>query len=222
MFVGGVNSGVVGVFVAVLEGSGSAWIVIIVVGDASLVALEAGDGAVEEGVAEAVGEGVGVRQGPCVLRLRYCGHSLSLIRISRSPPGKLSQTSRFCVPSLLAGWLFWFWFGGDVGLGVDVEGFDVETEVGDNAVTEEIIVGVVDGEGVAGSGAIDGDGEGNGAAVGDDDATAVGEKVADAVNVGVCVGVGVCGRGVGVLVWRVDGQPPAGAGTRSFGFCMCI
>ena len=71
MFVGGVNSGVVGVFVAVLERSGSGVGVIVVVGDASLVALvalEAGDGAVEEGVTEAVGEGVCVRQGPGVAR----------------------------------------------------------------------------------------------------------------------------------------------------------
>jgi len=71
MVVGGVNSGVVGVLVSVLEGSGSGVGVIVVVGDGSLVALvalEAGDGAVEEGVTEAVGEGVGVRQGPSVAR----------------------------------------------------------------------------------------------------------------------------------------------------------
>jgi hypothetical protein len=190
--VGSVKSCVVGVFVGVLEGSLSGEGVIVVVGDVSLVALETGDGAVEaevggSGVTEAVGEGVGVRHGPCVARLRYCGHSLSFIFIWRRPPGRLSQIVKVCVPSLLAGWLLWFWFGGDVGLGVDVEGFDIEAEADDNAVTEEIIVGVVDGEGVAGSGAIDGDGEGNGATVGDDDATAVGEKVADAVNVGVGV-----------------------------------
>ena len=72
MIVGGVKSGVVGVSVAMLEGSGSGVGVIVVVGNVSLVALEVADGAIEvkgggDGVSEAVGEGVCVRQGPCVL-----------------------------------------------------------------------------------------------------------------------------------------------------------
>lgn len=87
-----------------------------------------------------------------------------------------------------------------------MEGFDVETEVGDDAITEEVAIGVGDGEGVARSGGIDGEGEGDGTAVGDDDAVEVGEKLAS---------------GVGVLVWIVAGHPASGAGTRSSGLLIC-
>lgn len=72
--VGTVKSGVVGVFVIVLEGSGSVWVVVVVVGDGSLVSSVSGEGAEVwvcgsgDGVTEAVGEGVCVRQGPCVAR----------------------------------------------------------------------------------------------------------------------------------------------------------
>lgn len=140
------------------------------------------------------------------------------MRISRNPPGRLSQIRRFCVPSLLAGWLFWFWLGWDVGLLVDMEGLDTELDVGEDTVTEEVAVGVADGKGVlVGTGAIDG--EGDATAVGDDSGVIVGELVADGV------GVAVCGSGVGVLVCRVCGHwyTPftRGAGTRSSGLLMC-
>lgn len=193
--VGSVNSGVVGVGVIVLERSWSGDGVIVVVGDVTLVALELGDLVIE---AEGDGLGVGVWQGPCVLRARYCDHSRSLMRSSLRPPGKLSQINKFCVPSLL-GWLLW--------LLVDVEGLDTELEVGEDAITEEVTVGVVDDEGeVVGPGAIDGDGDGP--AVGDKDGVVVGELVADA-------------GGVGVLVCTLAGHPASGAGTRSSGLSMC-
>jgi hypothetical protein len=179
MVVGGGNSGAVGVDVAVLERSLSRGAVIVVVGDITTFESIKGGG---DGVTETVGEGVAVRQGPGVLRLRYCGHSLSLMRISRSPPGRLSQISRFCVPSL---WLGWVWLCWDVGLLTDVEGGDAELDVGEDTVTEDIAVGVTDGEGVlVGAGAIDG--EGDTAAVGDDSGVIVGELVADGVGVLVC------------------------------------
>ena len=100
MFVGSVKSGVVGVLVIVLEGSGSSVGVVVVVRDVSIVAFELGDCAVKvggSGVTELVGKGVGVRQAPGVLRLRYCGHSSSLMCICRRPPGSDSQMSLFCV-----------------------------------------------------------------------------------------------------------------------------
>jgi hypothetical protein len=220
MGVGTIKSGVVGVFVGVLERSLSGEGVVVVVGDVSGVTLETGNGAIETegcGVTEAVGEGVGVRQGPGVLRLRYCGHSLSLIFIWRRPPGRLSQIVKVCVPSLLFCWGFWFGFGGDVGLGVDVETGDGELDVGEDTITEEVAVGVTDGEGVfVGTGAIDG--EGDAATVGDDSDVIVGELVTDGVGVGR-------GFGVGVLVCRVWGHwyTPfiCGAGTRSSGLLMC-
>jgi len=91
MAVGSINSGSVGVFVDVGERSGVIviWGVIVVDGEAVK-----GGGLVGVGtgcVTEAEGEGVCVRHVPGVARVRYCGHSSSCMRISRRPPGRLSQ-----------------------------------------------------------------------------------------------------------------------------------
>jgi hypothetical protein len=76
MTVGSINSGSVGVFVDVGEGSGVVviWGVVVVDGEA----VEGGGlVGVGSGVTEAEGEGVGVRHVPGVARVRYCGHSSS-------------------------------------------------------------------------------------------------------------------------------------------------
>lgn len=120
MIVGGVNSGVVGVFVLVSEGALSGGGVVVIsgsgvgvvvgvdgssVGSGVGIGVGVGDGSsseitkVEVGVTLAVGVSVGVgvavRQGPSVERARYCDHSSSCIRISRNPPGNDSQISLF-------------------------------------------------------------------------------------------------------------------------------
>lgn len=48
-----------------------------------------------------------------------------------------------------------------------------------------------------------------------------GVAVVDGVELEVGEDCGVPGRGVGVRVCGVDGQPPSGAGTRSLGLFMC-
>lgn len=99
MFVAGGNSGSMGVFVIVGEGSVVVVTVSVVEGDSviggglgvGVSATIARDVGVANNVAEAEGEGVGVRHVPGVARARYCGHSSSCIFRSRSPPGRLSQ-----------------------------------------------------------------------------------------------------------------------------------
>lgn len=161
MIVGCGNSGSVGVFVPVLERSDSSWGMVIVswgVGVGSGVGSDVGSDVsgwitcVGEGVGDSVTEdvtgvkltvatlvgvsvGVAVRQGPSVERARYCDHSSSCMRISRSPPGKDSQIS-----------LFWLLLGEP---GVDPDGCGVEVDTTEDATGENCAVLVGDGEVVA-------------------------------------------------------------------------
>ena len=230
MFVGDDVSRSVNVGVDVNVGPWSGWGVIVIVGSAAEVSIELVDSVGEAG-ANAVG--VGVLQGPCVLRARYCGHSSSLILSCRSPPGRLSQIVRFwsCDVVFCGGWRT-----GEVG--VNADGTGVEVDATDDACGNDVAVAVGDTEVVTvvcavSEGAVvvtEGDGVIPGVKVDVKDGVTRGDELD--VAVGVSVGVGVIdgldvevgvksGFGVGVRVCSVAGHPPSGAGIKSSSCPRC-
>lgn len=178
VIVSGDKSGVVGVRVFVSVRPLAVNGVIVVVSVVEGVTIFVGDG-----VCELEGKGVGVRHVPGVARLRYCGHSSSCIKISRSPPGNDSQICLVCR-------LLWDWDGGG-----NAKGDGSEIEAVNDACGDDVAVDVFDGEevtvicGVTGSTVVE---------MGDGVVAAVKVDVKDGTGRGDEVDVGLEIKAVGV------------------------